>query len=109
MKSRSELANDARGKLDIVYTGLRPGEKLHETLFGFGEVDDRPVHPLISHVRVPPLDTGESVRFDVPTSPTALNTRMHEACGMAFSNGSERIRVLSAGHPPGRVTTFEES
>jgi FlaA1/EpsC-like NDP-sugar epimerase len=39
----------------IVYTGLRPGEKLHEQLFGHGEVDERPVHPLISHVAAPPL------------------------------------------------------
>ncbi len=42
--------------LDIVITGLRPGEKLHEVLLGAGEIDHRPVHPLISHVRVPPLD-----------------------------------------------------
>jgi FlaA1/EpsC-like NDP-sugar epimerase len=40
----------------IVYTGLRPGEKLEEQLFGTGEADQRPVHPGISHVKVPPLD-----------------------------------------------------
>ena len=43
--------------LAIVYTGLRPGEKMHEDLFGEGEVDARPVHPLISHVHVPHLRT----------------------------------------------------
>ena len=41
--------------LEIVFTGLREGEKLHEDLFGDGEVDVRPVHELISHVPVPPL------------------------------------------------------
>lgn len=41
--------------VDIVYTGLRPGEKLHEVLLGAGELDDRHSHPLISHVQVPPL------------------------------------------------------
>jgi FlaA1/EpsC-like NDP-sugar epimerase len=41
--------------LDIVYTGLREGEKLHEDLFGEGELDVRPKHPLISHVPVPSL------------------------------------------------------
>lgn len=45
---------------EIVYTGLRPGEKLHEVLLGEGEVDRRPVHPLISHVPVPPLDPSEA-------------------------------------------------
>jgi FlaA1/EpsC-like NDP-sugar epimerase len=43
----------------IVYTGLRPGEKLHEQLFGSDEVDERPVHPLISHVPAPPLSPAD--------------------------------------------------
>ncbi|MBN1173370.1 MAG: polysaccharide biosynthesis protein [Micromonosporaceae bacterium] len=42
--------------IDIVYTGLRPGEKVAECLFGAGERDERPKHPLVSHVTVPPLD-----------------------------------------------------
>lgn len=42
--------------LDIVYTGLRPGEKLREDLFGPGECDIRHRHPLISHTSVPPLE-----------------------------------------------------
>ncbi len=44
--------------VDIVYTGLRPGEKLHEELFGIGEQDHRPIHPAVSHVRVPPLSVN---------------------------------------------------
>lgn len=45
-----------RDDIEIVYTGLRDGEKLHEDLFGHGEVADyRPLHPLVSHVTVPPL------------------------------------------------------
>jgi FlaA1/EpsC-like NDP-sugar epimerase len=43
-------------RIEIVYTGLRPGEKLHEVLFGSGEIDRRPAHPLVSHVNVPALD-----------------------------------------------------
>lgn len=49
------LAARAEGAIKIVYTGLRAGEKLHEVLIGTGERNICPVHPLISHVRVPPL------------------------------------------------------
>lgn len=43
-------------RVPIVFTGLHKGEKLHEDLFGDGEVDRRPAHPAISHINVPPLD-----------------------------------------------------
>ncbi len=48
------LAQESPRPVDIVYTGLRPGEKLHEVLLGEDEDDVRPHHPLISHVAVPP-------------------------------------------------------
>ena len=44
---------DFSGKeIEIVYTGLREGEKLHEDLIGSGETDSRPKHPKISHARI---------------------------------------------------------
>ena len=36
----------------IVYTGLRPGEKLHEELIGLRESNERPLHPSISHTMI---------------------------------------------------------
>ncbi len=49
--------------LEIVYTGLRPGEKLHEELFGASEAASRDAHPLISHVPVPPLEDWQLSRM----------------------------------------------
>ena len=53
------LINQSGRDIDIVHTGLRPGEKLHEVLFGDGEMDERPRHPLISHAAVPPINPEE--------------------------------------------------
>ena len=49
------LAAQADRPIEIVFTGLRPGEKMHEVLLGQAELDDRHAHPLISHCKVPPL------------------------------------------------------
>ena len=53
--------------IKIVYTGLRHGEKMHEDLIGADEVDERPKHPLITHVRVKPLG-GDEIRVAAATS-----------------------------------------
>jgi FlaA1/EpsC-like NDP-sugar epimerase len=58
--------------LDIVFTGLRPGEKLTEDLLGDGETDHRPFHPLISQVPVPALDPGEVTAMDPDVDPDSL-------------------------------------
>lgn len=49
------LAGQAERPINIVFTGLRNGEKLHEVLLGDGEADMRPSHALISQVPVVPL------------------------------------------------------
>jgi dTDP-glucose 4,6-dehydratase len=45
--------------IDIVFTGLREGEKLHEELIGVTEQDERPFHSQITHNIVPPLNPAE--------------------------------------------------
>jgi FlaA1/EpsC-like NDP-sugar epimerase len=76
-----QLAAQAPGAPQIVYTGLRPGEKLHEDLIGAGETDLRPLHPLISHVSVPPLDPIEASALDPFDTPARVIERLAWLCG----------------------------
>ncbi|GAA5197607.1 nucleoside-diphosphate sugar epimerase/dehydratase [Rugosimonospora acidiphila] len=76
-----QLAALSPGPAQIVYTGLRPGEKLHEDLFGEGEDDVRPLHPLISHVSVPVLDPREVVDLDPFAEPEKLIHQLAWLCG----------------------------
>lgn len=52
------LVEQSRRRVEITYTGLRPGEKLHEVLLSAGEEPRPSGHPLISTVDVPPLDAS---------------------------------------------------
>ena len=51
----ARLVAQADKPVDIVFTGLRPGEKLAEALWGENEHPRKGPHPLISHVLVPRL------------------------------------------------------
>jgi len=52
----TQLVRNSQKSVAIEIVGLRAGEKVHEELFGTGEVDTRPEHPLISHVPVSPVN-----------------------------------------------------
>ena len=51
-----QLVRNSGKPIKIEVVGLRVGEKVHEELFGAGEVDERPRHPLISHVTAKSID-----------------------------------------------------
>lgn len=51
----SQLIAQSGKDIEVVFTGLREGEKLHEQLFGGSEHDERAKHPLVSHAEVTPL------------------------------------------------------
>jgi FlaA1/EpsC-like NDP-sugar epimerase len=67
-------------QVPIKYTGLRAGEKLAESLFGQGETDRRPFHPLISHVEVPPLEPADLHRIPLGADTAVIIAQMAETC-----------------------------
>jgi FlaA1/EpsC-like NDP-sugar epimerase len=76
------LSAQSAQAIDIVFTGLRPGEKLAEDLLGVGEVDYRPSHPLVRHALVAPLDPRELSVLDVADDAEKLRLRLAECAGM---------------------------
>ncbi|MGW5360175.1 polysaccharide biosynthesis protein [Actinopolymorpha pittospori] len=66
--------------VQVIYTGMRPGEKLHEELFSIGEPDHRPTHPLVSHVAVPPVDPAMARNLDTSGEPQEVACALREVC-----------------------------
>ena len=58
--ARTLIDLSGRTDIEIVYTGLRPGEKLTEELFTPGEEIERSAHPLISQVTCRPSTPATS-------------------------------------------------
>ena len=56
--ARTMIDLSGQPEIEIVFTGLRPGEKLTEELFTPGEEIASSGHPLIAQVTVPPLCQG---------------------------------------------------
>jgi len=77
-----QMADQANAPVEIVYTGLRRGEKLHEELFGDGEQDDRPLHPLISHVAVAPLQPAEVSALSPYAEPDQVIKELTALCAV---------------------------
>ncbi|PCC41530.1 hypothetical protein CIK65_16625 [Brevibacterium aurantiacum] len=70
------IALSGRPDAHIVYTGLRPGEKLTEELLSPGEVDNRPHHSLITQVTIKPIDIDTLRRLvDASRDPQVFTQR----------------------------------
>jgi hypothetical protein len=67
-----QLAASRTPEVPVVFTGLRPGEKLHEELFCPAEAPQASGHPLIRQVGVPALAPDLVRRLDPTLSPDAM-------------------------------------
>jgi FlaA1/EpsC-like NDP-sugar epimerase len=93
--ARRLIANASRD-VDIVFTGLRPGEKLTEDLLGEGEVDDRPHHPLIRHVPVAPLSPDAVIGIDPAAGADELRSALASCSGSDRAGMGPRWRAADA-------------
>ena len=96
------LSAQSAHPVEIVYTGLRPGEKLVEDLLGIDEVDYRPSHPLVRHAQVKPLDPAELSRLGLDEAADELRRQLAE-CATGELPKTDRPTAA----PPLRATVAE--
>lgn len=74
--------------VEIVFTGLREGEKLHEELIGQSEHDERPFHPQVTHTAVPVLspDDLDHERWEENSARTTATPKPYFASSLGTSN-----------------------
>ena len=90
------LAAGSGREAKIVYTGLRPGEKLTEDRLGPGEADERPNHPLISQVPVPPLSADEVNALDPRADADSLRQALARLARDPSADGAPAIPSQSS-------------
>ena len=81
----TRLIDESRQSIEIEFSGLRQGEKLHEVLLSAAERGTPSRHPLITQVSVPPLepiellvdDAGELLRSQMSTVVPGGRRRRH--------------------------------
>jgi FlaA1/EpsC-like NDP-sugar epimerase len=71
--ARRMISLSGASDIDIVFTGLRPGEKLHESLFGEEEEPAATSHAMIRSIRIPGLDPAH-LTDGVATPPVGSTT-----------------------------------
>jgi FlaA1/EpsC-like NDP-sugar epimerase len=101
------LVARTNAKVDIVFTGLRHGEKMHEALLGREEQGERKFHPRISHVPVPTLDPAE-----LPFAPESLELalgQIYRGQRLADSPAQSGWPVTGAGSVRWRLAEPEHS
>lgn len=71
---------DLSGKtdIDVIFTGLRPGEKMSEELFAHGEHIKSAGHPLINKVGVPSMSPQRVSEANVVSNPEAAHLWMRD-------------------------------
>jgi FlaA1/EpsC-like NDP-sugar epimerase len=87
-----QLVDQAPGSIEIVYTGLKDGEKLEEVLMSEDENDERPFHPLISHVVVPPITTEDVLALPIGSDNAHIVAALRTVIDRVHVSASQQAR-----------------
>jgi FlaA1/EpsC-like NDP-sugar epimerase len=90
------LQISGRRDVDVVFTGLRPGEKLAEELFSTDEVPFPTDHPLVARVQVPALSSAD-VLARTPVSDEVVRAWMRAAASPAVDGPREASTAGGSG------------
>jgi FlaA1/EpsC-like NDP-sugar epimerase len=88
------LISRSQTPVELQFTGLRGGEKMHEVLLGSGEPDNRPVHRLITHVEVPPLTVADLDDIDLSNESLPRHELVRRLRALALSKPLQVSRPL---------------
>jgi FlaA1/EpsC-like NDP-sugar epimerase len=88
-----QMIDQSQKRIDIDFTGLRHGEKLHEVLLGEHEVDHRPIHPLVSHVPVPALTRHDAISLPHGRDNLEVVNALRDMCQQMRSRESSEARI----------------
>lgn len=88
------LAGYQEGEVEIQYTGLRPGERLHESLFHGSET-------------VEPTSDSRILRASIPDSPAGATERLHELVTRARQRQITASEVTGLAHELGGDSTSQ--
>ena len=95
-KTIIQLSGRSEEEIEIRFTGLRPGEKLHEEVFTSDELTDRTTHPSVRVAKARPVD------------PASLVALLAALCAQVHTDGEARELLhswvpeyveLAAGEP----------
>ena len=81
-----QLVEESESPIEVIFTGLRPGEKLQESLFGVEDALPRKVHPSITSCSVPPISPRNCWSIEADASPELVKKDLEVLC---LSDSSE--------------------
>ncbi|WP_322755899.1 nucleoside-diphosphate sugar epimerase/dehydratase [Frankia sp. Cas3] len=93
------LATRAPRPVEVVYTGLSAGEKLHEELFDDDEHDIRRHHPLISYVSAPPVERRHILDLDPWGAPESTRAALRVLARCEDLDRQPRLAAVIPAQP----------